>query len=395
MKLLHLADLHLGKRVNGFDLLEDQRAVLAQVLALCEEHGVQAVALAGDIYDTPVPPAGAVLLLDWFLSELCARGVAVLAVSGNHDSAERLDYAAGLLARQGVHIAGRFTGRVPVAVLADAAGPVEFCLLPFVRTAAVRHFLPDAAVTGYDTAVAAALATLPPRRPGVRRVLVAHQTVLAGKTPPACAGSESVAAALAPGREGPVIGMVEAVQAARFAENGGFDYVALGHIHRPQAVGSETVRYAGSLLSFSLDECAGGAAPQKSAVLADIAPGGVTVELLPLRPPHAMRRLTGPLAELTDPARVTGAQDYIWATLTDPTPQPDAMAALRAAYPNAMRLDYAPRAGAGGPGAPTAEALRQKSFAELFGGFFEQMQGRAMTAEEQTALQALQKEVGL
>ena len=172
MKLLHLADLHLGKRVNGFDLLEDQRAVLAQVLALCEEHGVQAVALAGDIYDTPVPPAGAVLLLDWFLSELCARGVAVLAVSGNHDSAERLDYAAGLLARQGVHIAGRFTGRVPVAVLADAAGPVEFCLLPFVRTAAVRHFLPDAAVTGYDTAVAAALATLPPRRPGVRRVLV-------------------------------------------------------------------------------------------------------------------------------------------------------------------------------------------------------------------------------
>ena len=112
-------------------------------------------------------------------------------------------------------------------------------------------------------------------------------------------------------------------------------------------------------------------------------------------PPHAMRRLTGPLAELTDPARVTGAQDYIWATLTDPTPQPDAMAALRAAYPNAMRLDYAPRAGAGGPGAPTAEALRQKSFAELFGGFFEQMQGRAMTAEEQTALRALQKEVGL
>ena len=234
MKLLHLADLHLGKRVNGFDLLEDQRAVLAQVLALCEEHGVQAVALAGDIYDTPVPPAGAVLLLDWFLSELCARGVAVLAVSGNHDSAERLDYAAGLLARQGVHIAGRFTGRVPVAVLADTAGPVEFCLLPFVRTAAVRHFLPDAAVTGYDTAVAAALATLPPRRPGVRRVLVAHQTVLAGKTPPACAGSESVAAALAPGREGPVIGMVEAVQAARFAENGGFDYVALATSTAPR-----------------------------------------------------------------------------------------------------------------------------------------------------------------
>ena len=295
------------------------------------------------------------------------------------------DYAAGLLARQGVHIAGRFTGCVPVAVLADAAGRSNSACCRLCARPRCGTFLPDAAVTGYDTAVAAALATLPPRRPRRAPRAGGAPDRAGGQNAPACAGSESVAAALAPGREGPVIGMVEAVQAARFAENGGFDYVALGHIHRPQAVGSETVRYAGSLLSYSLDECAGGAAPQKSAVLADIAPrrrDGGAAAAAPRRTRCA--RLTGPLAELTDPARVTGAQDYIWATLTDPTPQPDAMAALRAAYPNAMRLDYAPRAGAGGPGTPTAEALRQKSFAELFGGFFEQMQGRAMTAEEQT-----------
>lgn len=395
MKLLHLADLHLGKRVNGFDFLPDQRAVLEQVLGLCDQHGVQAVALAGDLYDAPVPPATAVLTLDWFLSALAGRGIAVLAVSGNHDSAERLDYAAGLLARQRVYIAGRFTGAVPVVELSDESGPVECCLLPFVRAATVRHCLPDAAVTDYDTAVAAALATLPPRRPGVRRILVAHQTVLAGQRLPECAGSESVAAELEQAGAALQIGTVEAVRAERFAGNGGFDYVALGHIHRPQRLGSETVRYAGSLLSYSLDECRSGTAPEKSALLVDLTPGGTAVTPLPLRPPRVMRHLTGPLAELTDPARVTDPDDYIWATLTDDTPQPDAMAVLRAAYPNAMRLDYAPRAGAGQADLPAAEALGRKSFAELFGGFFEQMQGRAMTGEERAELDSLREEVGL
>ena len=393
MRLLHLADLHLGKRVNGFDFLPDQRAVLEQVLALCAEHRVGAVALAGDLYDAPVPPAAAVLTLDWFLSELAGRGVAVLAVSGNHDSAERLDYAAGLLARQGVYIAGRFTGRLPVVELPDPDGPVECCLLPFVRAATVRHCLPDAPVTDYDSAVAAALATLPPRRPGVRRVLVAHQTVLAGRSLPRCAGSESVAAELE--GAGVNIGTVEAVRANRFAENGGFDYVALGHIHRPQSLGSETVRYAGSLLSYSLDECRGGTAPEKCALLVELGAGGTAVTPLPLRPPRVMRHLTGPLAALTDPDRVTDREDYIWATLTDDTPQPDAMAALRAAYPNAMRLDYALRPGAGDAALPAAEALAARSFEELFGAFFEQMQGRGLNDAEQAELAALREEVEL
>lgn len=156
MRFLHLADLHLGKRVNGFDLLDDQRFILEQVVDLCAGRGVDAVVVAGDIYDVPQPPAGAVLLLDWFLTELAARGVKVLAVSGNHDSAERLDYAVRLLARQGVYLAGRFTGSLAPVTLADDAGPVEFVLLPFVRAATVRHFLPDAAIRTYDAAVAAA-----------------------------------------------------------------------------------------------------------------------------------------------------------------------------------------------------------------------------------------------
>ena len=138
MKFLHLADLHLGKRVNGFDLLEDQRYILEQILALCDSNKVDAVVLAGDIYDAPVPPAAACTLLDWFLTQLAARRIAVLAVSGNHDSAERLDYAAGLLANQNVYIAGQFRGAPRQIVLNDRFGPVEFTLLPFVRAAPVR-----------------------------------------------------------------------------------------------------------------------------------------------------------------------------------------------------------------------------------------------------------------
>ena len=152
MKFLHLADLHLGKRVNGFDMLEDQRFILEQILTLCEKHGVEAVVIAGDIYDTPVPPAAACTLLDWFLTQLAARRIPVLAVSGNHDSAERLDFASSLLAEQNVHIAGRFTGCPKQVVLNDRHGPIEFTLLPFVRAATVRHYLPDADITDYDSA---------------------------------------------------------------------------------------------------------------------------------------------------------------------------------------------------------------------------------------------------
>lgn len=388
MKLLHLGDLHLGKRVNGFDFLEDQRFILDQVLALCEEHGVQGVILAGDIYDAPVPPAAAVTLLDWFLTQLTGRNIRVLAVAGNHDSADRLDYAAALLARQGVHIAGRFTGEIRVARL-EGDLPVEVCLLPFVRPATVRHFLPDAPITDQDTAVAAALSTLPPRQDGVARILVTHQTVLGGGVLPQCAGSESIAPDLVNAGAGVNIGTVDAVNAARFSENGGFDYVALGHIHRPQTAGAPNIRYAGAPLCYSLDE----AGAQKSAVLLTMTPAGADTELLPLHPRRAMRHLTGPLAELTDPARVTEAEDYIWATLTDDTPQPDAMAVLRAAYPNAMRLDYAPRGTGPDWQTETAEAVRKKSFDKLFSAFFTQMHGRDLTEEERTVLAEMKEEV--
>lgn len=372
MKFLHLADLHLGKRVNGFDLLEDQRYILEEILALCDRHGVEAVVLAGDIYDAAVPPAAACTLLDWFLTRLAARKIPVLAVSGNHDSAERLDFASGLLAEQGVHLAGRFNGAPRQVVLNDRFGPVEFTLLPFVRAATVRHYMPEADLPDYDSAVAAALAACQPAAP--RRVLVAHQMVVAGICPPQLAGSETAPL---------TVGTVDSVDASRFL---GFAYTALGHIHRAQRVGLETVRYAGAPLCYHLDECGA----EKSATLVRLGRRGVEhIDVLPLAPRRAMRHLTGPLAKLVEHPTDTG--DYIWATLTDPTPLPDAMAALRAAYPNAMRLDYQPHGvqeAAGG----AARAVRGKPFAELFQDFFTQMNGRPLTVEEARAVKALREE---
>lgn len=377
MRFLHLADLHLGKRVNGFDMLEDQRYILEQIIDLCASRGVQAVVAAGDIYDVPQPPASAVLLLDWFLTELARRDIRVLAISGNHDSAERLDYAGQLLARQGVYLAGRYAGHLDPVVLNDDDGPVEFYLLPFVRAATVRHHLPDAPIRCYDDAVAAALSGIP-AGDGVRRVLAAHQFVTASSRPPEVAGSESCALE---------VGTVEQVDAARFA---GFCYTALGHIHRPQTVGSPTVRYAGSPLCYSLDECGA----QKSVPLVTIDGAGRTeVELLELHPRRTMRHLEGPLEKLTAPDAVCDAEDYIWATLTDDTPIPDAMARLRAAYPNAMKLDYKPKNGVPDDAALTAAEVRRRSFDELFADFFVTVQGRDPTPAEAAALAELREEV--
>lgn len=204
-----------------------------------------------------MPPAAACTLLDWFLTQLAARRIPVLAVSGNHDSAERLDFASSLLAEQNVHIAGRFTGCPKQVVLNDRHGPIEFTLLPFVRAATVRHYLPDADITDYDSAVGAALAVCEPAAP--RRVLVAHQMVVSGVCPPQLSGSETAPL---------TVGTVDSIDAARFA---GFCYAALGHIHRAQRVGIDAVRYAGAPLCYHLDECG----MQKSVTLVRVGKRGV------------------------------------------------------------------------------------------------------------------------
>ena len=364
MRFAHLSDLHLGKRVCEFSMLDDQRYILEQTLAVLDKQSVDAVVLAGDLYDKPVPPAEAVRLLDWFLTELARRGLPVLAISGNHDSADRVGFGAALLAESRVYLGGVFTGApAPVELVGADGTAVDFYLLPFLKPAMVRHVYPEAEVESYNDALAYVLAKCE-QRPGHRRVLVAHQFV-AGAA--ACESEE------------PSVGGVDSVDAALFDA---FDYVALGHLHSPQRVGRDAVRYCGSPLKYSFSE----AHQKKSLTFVTLAAEGeAVIETVPLTPLHDLREERGSYLELVDLHRYehTKTDDYLHLTLTDEQDVPEALARLRTVYPNLMRLDYdnqRTRAAALDPEAPSDDA--HITPLEHFAAFYEAQNGQPMTDEQ-------------
>ena len=320
MRFLHLSDLHLGKRVCEFSMLDDQRYILEQILSLLDKTPVDGVLLAGDLYDKPVPPAEAVRLLDWFLTQLAARGLPVFAISGNHDSPERIAYGGRLLRHSGVHMSPAYGGSTSPTTLVDDLGPVDFYLLPFLKPAYLRSVMPETEIHSCQEAVEKALEGLPvdPRR---RNVLVAHQFV---------AGAQVLE------QEELLIGGSDGVDAALFRD---FDYVALGHLHGPQSVGRDTLRYCGTPLKYSFAE----ASHHKSVTLVELdAKGQVTLNLLPLTPQHDLREIRGTYDQVMDRSAYTQQNrfDYLHITLTDEEDVPDAIGRLRTVYPNLMKLDY-------------------------------------------------------
>ena len=364
MRFLHLSDLHLGKRVCEFSMLEDQQFILEQILALLDSHPVDAVLLAGDLYDKPVPPAEAVRLLDWFLTELSRRGLPVFAVSGNHDSADRVAFGSALLAESRVYVSPVFSGIPAPVTLTDAYGPVDLYLLPFLKPAAVRHVFPDEPIESYNDALACVLDRMQPD-PGRRSVLVAHQFV---------AGAASCES------EEPSVGGIDWVDASLFDR---FDYVALGHLHSPQKVGRETLRYCGTPLKYSFSE----ANQKKSASFVELGPKGtVTVTTEPLTPRHDLRELKGSYMELTDRRSYEGTatDDYLHITLTDEQDIPEALARLRVVYPNLMRLDYDNRRTRALQTPDAACRTEQKTPLELFSDFY-RLQNDQPLSEEQAA----------
>ena len=362
MRFLHLSDLHLGKRVCEFSMLEDQRYILEEILSLLDKTPVDGVLLAGDLYDKPVPPAEAVRLLDWFLTQLAARKLPVFAISGNHDSADRVAFGSALLADSRVYVSPVFTGAPQPIPLQDAHGTVDVYLLPFLKPAMVRHVWPDEPIESYNDALACVLRHCAPD-PGHRSVLVAHQFV-AGAA--ACESEE------------PSVGGLDCVDAALFA---GFDYVALGHLHSPQKVGRETVRYCGTPLKYSFSE----AGQHKSVTLVELGPKGeVTLSALPLTPLHDLRELRGRYAELTDRRRYAGTavDDYLHITLTDEQDVPDALARLRVLYPNLMRLDYDNLRTRQQQCIDRPEQVEQRSPLEHFAAFYESQNNQPLTDEQ-------------
>ena len=378
MRFLHISDLHIGKRVNGISMIEDQVHILGQIAEIAREREVDALVIAGDIYDKASPSAEAVTVFDAFLTQVARQGIHVLAVPGNHDSSERIAYAQRLLSEQGVCFPPVFAGAVQRVDLCDANGDVSFWLLPFLKPGDVRRFFPDLEIgDDYAAALRAALEGCGVDR-AKRNVIVSHQLVMAAGASPDRADDEIK------------LGGVDAVDVSVYDA---FDYVALGHVHRPQRIGRDTVRYSGSPLKYSFSE----ARYDKSAVLVELgskAEGDevgscVSFELVPLVPLHDMREVRMTLADLLaeglalQEARNAGnvenenveenasveapcddgggavsgekagagasgeprplvdpALDYLHVTLTDEHPQLDAMRKVHEVFPNAMTLDY-------------------------------------------------------
>lgn len=326
MKVLHVSDLHIGKRVNGMSMLDDQRYILRQILDIAEKHQVSVLLIAGDIYDKASPSAEAVTVFDAFLTDVVAAGLRVLAIPGNHDSAERIAYAQGLLEKQGVCLPPVYAGEVERVELEDEHGPVEFWLLPFLKPGDVRRFFPDDEIgDDYSAALRAVLGACDIDQ-GKRNVVLSHQLVTAFGTAPDRADDEIK------------LGGMDNVDVSVY---GAFDYVALGHVHRPQRVGRDTVRYSGSPLKYSFSEARYG----KSAALIELGEKKpdddvgecVSFELIPLVPLHDVREIRGTLADVL----AMGAEsDYLHITLSDEHPQLDAMAKIHEVFPNAMMLDY-------------------------------------------------------
>ena len=372
MKFFHLADLHIGKRVNEFDLLEDQKYILGQILTLAGREKPDAVVIAGDLYDRSVPPSGAVELLDAFLTELAGKGCAVLAVSGNHDSPERLDFGSRIMSRSGVTIAGSFRGKPQEVTLTDSRGPVRFWLLPYLKPAYAAPYFPPEQLGSYEDTVRAALSAAK-RESGERNVLVAHQFVTAFGTEPERCGSETLS-----------LGGSDAVD---FSVFDGFDYVALGHLHGPQRIGRPEVRYAGSPLKYSFSETR----QKKSVAVVELhEKGSVSVRLEPLSPLHDMRVIRGPIEELTKPENVTSGspQDYIRAELTDRHAVARAADRLRAVYPNLMCIEFAAAADPAAPSKTAASGdVAHRTPQELFAEFYRNQNGRALPNEERAELE--------
>lgn len=380
MKFIHLGDLHLGKTLHEFDLIEDQKYMLDRILELADTDSVDGVLIAGDVYDKAIPSEAATRLLDYFLVELSRRGIRVFLVSGNHDSDDRLNFGRTFFASKQVFISSVFDGTLHKESIADANTVVDVYMLPFVKASQVRHFFPDAKINTYDDAVRVILQNTQIDKTHTN-ILVAHQFVTGSGEDPVLGGSESI------GTQS--VGLVEKIGCDCFDE---FDYVALGHIHCPQRIGRDEVRYSGSPLKYSLRE----ADDDKSVPLITVeADGNITIELVPLKPLRDLRHIRGPIKELLAKDNVTRPEDYIYATLTDEDIVNEAMGIFRQTYPNTVKIDYDNSHVNSVEQVDVLQDGAKKDFSELIRDFYKLMYGCDISDEEMEVMKAVAGEAGV
>lgn len=357
MKFIHLADLHIGKRVHGFSLIDEQKYIFKQILAAVKAENIDAVLIAGDVYDKPNPSAEAISLFDDFLTELAELKPEIFVISGNHDSAERIAFGSNLLNLCGVHMSPVFDGTIKPVTLHDDYGALNIYMLPYIKPAQVKRIFPEAVIESYNDAVKTVIETLRIDRTH-RNILLAHQFVTGAQT----AGSEEL-----------IIGGLDNISADIFDD---FDYVALGHIHSAQSVKKENVRYAGTPLKYSFAE----ATHEKAITIVELKEKGeLNLKFLPLKPQHDLRKLKGNCQTL-----LAGAfsSDYLYITLTDEEEIPDVVNQLRTVYPNLMRLDYDNTRTRAMYNIECAAAVEEKNELELFDELYQLQNGKAMSDEQ-------------
>lgn len=378
MKVLHLADLHIGKRVYEYSMLEEQKEALQQAISMVIEHQVDVVLIAGDVYDKSIPTIEGVKLLDSFLTALSKKNIPVLLISGNHDSPERLSFGRKLLETARIYILGTYKEQIQSITLTDVYGEVNFYLLPFVKPQQIEVLEGEEPPKDYTQAIQLLLNRLSIDTTK-RNILLAHQFVGETGTEPWQTDSETKS-----------VGGLDMVDYQVF---NAFDYVALGHLHKAQHIGQETVRYAGSLVKYSFSE----ARHVKSATLVTIKEkGNIKIEQIPFHPLHDMREIKGTLEQLTREEVLNAAdrEDYMHITLTDEEEIYDVLGKLRAAYPNVMLLDFDnTRTRAEGAKMITEEAIKKHGTLELFRDFFLKQTGSAMGETQEKIVRDILEEI--
>ena len=371
MKLFHLSDLHIGKRVNEFSMIEDQKYILTQILYAADQEKPDGILISGDVYDRTIPTAEAVQVFDAFLTRLSEQKIPAFIISGNHDSAERLAFGSSLMGKSGIYFSKVYDGTVEKIPMQDAYGTVWIYLLPFLRPSTIRHALPERAEEVQSAADAVRIALEQTKiDEKERNVLLAHQFVTGAKR---CDAEELQ------------VGDVDQIPAELFTS---FEYVALGHIHSPQKVGRETVRYCGAPLKYSFSE----AGQEKSITVVELKEkGSVDLRTIPLKPLHDLRKIRGTYLEVTAKSFYENrdCEDYLQVTLTDEEDVPDGMAKLRTIYPNLKRLEYDNKRTRSNAEVRAAERVEEKSELELFQEFYELQNNQSMTEVQEQFVEEL------
>lgn len=373
MKFLHLSDLHLGKRVIEFSMLEDQKYILNEIIKIADSQKPDAVLIAGDVYDKGIPPLEAVSLFDDFLNRLVERNLPVLIISGNHDSAERIAFGSKLMKKSGVYFSSVYNGNIEKIILNDDIGPVNFYLLPYLKPSFVRQCFPEEKIDSFNDAVKMALSKVDVDK-SQRNVLLAHQFVTGAST---CESEELY------------VGGSENIDASLFDD---FDYVALGHLHGPQKIIKENVRYCGSPLKYSFSECS----QKKSVCLVELGKKSeVKIDLQELKPLRDMREIKGSYDDimLKKNYENTNVEDYIHVTLTDEQDVPEGFGKIRSVYINLMKLDYDNARTRNNNEIETQFDAKQIKPADLFEGFFELQNNKKMDEEQKSFIDSLIEEI--